>query len=124
MAATGCKQQQKALCDATNNQNVTANSNITTEENDWQELILEYYRTKEKSIAIFLKEKGKSQHRDKFDKRWHRSGLKSLKEKTNLGRQKAAIVYNQWLESKEIAEKRSKTITESVWRGYILSYYI
>ena len=85
---------------------------------------LEYYRTKGKCIEIVLKEKDKSQHRDKFDKRWHCSGLKSLKEKTNSGRQKAAIVYDQWLESKEIAEKRSKTITESEWRGYILSYYI
>ena len=72
-------------------------------------------KTKEKSIAMFLKEKDKSQHWDKFDKRWHRSGLKALKEKTNSGRQKAAIVYDQWLESKEIAKKRSKTITESEW---------
>ena len=72
-------------------------------ENEWSLYILNYYARKEKlSVSKFVNEHGLS--RDKFRKRWERSGLAEAKAQ-NVGLVEAKEKYNSWF---------------LLWRGQII----
>ena len=72
-------QHKRVLHDADNNKNTNGDSASKSDpiilEEQWRELVLEYYITPDQSVSRFLEEK-KTTQQNQFDKQWIGSGLK------------------------------------------------
>ena len=94
-------------------------------EEQWREIILCYYKETEQNVSKYLQSKAIAQYRDKFDKRFKRSGLKDLK-KQNESDRKAATTYDGWIKDEatraSTADSKPK-FTENQWREFVLVYY-
>jgi hypothetical protein len=101
-----------------------SNMQMMTEER-WREIILGYFKETQQNVSKYLHQNGITQFRDKFDKRFKRSGLKDLR-KQNKSYKKAVVQYDRWMaeEAKSLSVSKNKPkFTEEQWRDFILVYY-
>ena len=116
-------QHKRVLHDAgnkkvANGDNASKSDPIILEE-QWRELVLEYYITPDQSVSRFLEEK-KTTQRNQFDKRWVDSGLKQLKSSNDGSCDDAIAQYDHWIKT---AFNIKRILSEGEWRTYILTFY-
>ena len=95
-------QHKRVLHDAgnkkvANGDNASKSDPIILEE-QWRELVLEYYITPNQSVSRFLEEK-KTTQRNQFDKRWVDSGLNKLKSSNDGSCDDAIAQYDHWIKT-------------------------
>ena len=107
--------RQRVLQDAankasTNNDNTIKGKPKITEE-QWREFMLEYYEADNKRVVKFLTEKGivsQQNIQNLFDKRWRSSGLQEMK-KWKAAKEKALIVYDNWISDEKEGKRKKKS---------------